>query len=177
MKINNLNQSFGAKIITNNTFRKAAAEIRQRNQSGDFIHTTQFINALEAIKETDEFDTFEITSRPLEKTAKEGGAFVQPFEIKIDGKPYECKELRLFSMWGYKSQEGIEAVYGILNFAKEFFDTDFNKPVAKNQEKLQEIDSKIQEHKRQLKALEKASSKAYEDTIEEYQMKLNKLYY
>lgn len=132
MKINNLNQSFGAKIIINDSFKKAVAEIRQRNQSGDFIHTAQFINALQAIKDTNEFDTFEINAQPLEKTTKEGGAFVQPFEIKIDGKPYECRELRLFSMWEYKSQEGIEAVYGILNFAKEFFDIDFNKPVAKN---------------------------------------------
>ena len=65
MKINSFNQNFGANIIKNTTYNNAFENAQRANEVGCFSQTIEFINAVQAIQNTDKFDTFEIQQKGL----------------------------------------------------------------------------------------------------------------
>ena len=175
MKVNNFNQNFGARIIVNDSFKKAVEATRDANYIGCFNQTAQFINALQAIKNTHEFDTFEIIAQTEEEGAKVGYSSVHPYEIKINGKHYESKDMNqeLFNIFG--EHQGACAIAGIVGFANDFFGSDFKLPIAKNHEKYKQIYADIEQHKKQISALERDAARVREAVVSEYEIKLNKL--
>ena len=173
MKINNFKQNFGANIIINDSFKKALNATRQANNLGCFNQTAQFINAVQAIKDTDQFDTFEIEAQSLEDGAKAGYTTTHPFEIKIDGKPYDCKNIKVESFFG--EHQASRATSGIIGFAKEFFGSDFNQSIGGNHEKYNQICADIKEHERQISLLKRDVAWMQNAAASEYEIKLNKL--
>ncbi|MBR5304315.1 MAG: hypothetical protein IKU37_05765 [Candidatus Gastranaerophilales bacterium] len=125
MRINNTNQSFSAQIVQNETYRQVVQNAKQANQIGLFGQTINFINAVEAIMATDEFDTFEIQSKEPKKTSGDVSAD-EYFQIIIDGKPCDLGEIEYpeIALGNYINRA---VTKGILAFAKEHLGADIDK--------------------------------------------------
>lgn len=174
MKVNNINQNFGAQIIMNESFKKALENAKLTNDLGIFNQTVQFINAVQAIKHTDKFDTFEINAQSLDEWRKSDISTNIPFEVKIDGKPYDCRDEAPAALSLFGDHKSSCATAGVIGFAKKFFGSDFTHPITERHKSYNEIMAKVEEHKRQAQILEleassiqRSVSKGYKKTLDE----------
>ena len=173
MKINSFNQNFGANIIKNTTYNNAFENAQRANKVGCFSQTIEFINAVQAIQNTDKFDTFEIQQKGSE-VMPTGCLPDEFFEIKIDGKPYKFKDIEYRSLFGNRYDSAVTA--GIMSFAQEYLGVDIEKyqPTKKYQAYAQ-ITTNLMHKKEEVKELTKEANIAHRELIGEFEQKLNEL--
>ena len=150
MKVNNISQNFGARIIVNDSLKKALEGIGEAVQLGNFDNVPEFINAINLIKETEDFDTFEIQAQtPEEYEKRYYHSDKYAFEIKTDGKPVKCENRPAFSHYG--GHQGSRAIGGIIQFAKEYLNLNSdNLKITKAHQNFKEINADIAKHQKSM---------------------------
>lgn len=174
MRINTTNQSFTATIVENETYKKVVQNAIEANKAGLFEQTINFINAVEAIKATDKFDTFEIQSKEPKKTFGNVSAD-EYFQIIIDGRPFNLGETEYpkIALGNYVIGS---ATRGILGFAQKYLFANIGEYVPSDAYKNYEtVRVQLEQRRKEVRSLEGELSAASLKVSNEFEQKLNKL--
>lgn len=156
MKVNNFNQSFTAQIMQNgcaNDTRYCVMELYEENPSV----AAKAAAAIDAIQESERFDTFEIsfpekTSRSKVKdkleikvTNPKDGLFDDEIPIEKDGKQIIIKAKELYNEVDEVGEGDYRTsfVEAIMSFARSFLKVDLDKEAQKYPELTPEVQKKL----------------------------------